>query len=166
MIDEVVEMVVEVPTGSRNKYEFDEEHHLARLTRQLPPGLVYPGDYGFIRDSCSEDGDPLDVLLLIDEPTFTGCRVGVVPLGVMWMEDEEGRDPKIIGVMPERAEREALRDISDLPELTRNGIEQFFSIYKDLEPEKCSRTAGFGDCEAARSEITKAFDRYREEQAR
>src|SRR4029077_9776500 len=102
-----------VPAGSRNKYELDEETQMMRLTRQLPPSLVYPAAYGFVPGTEATDGDPLEALVLLDEPTFPGCCLTAVPLGVMWMEDEQGRDPKIIGVLPDRAEREELEDISD-----------------------------------------------------
>lgn len=157
MIRDLIEVVIEVPAGSRNKYEYDRERNVFRLSRQLPPGLVYPGDYGFIPGTEAADGDPLDVLVLIDEPTFTGCCLSVVPLGVLFMEDEEGRDPKIVAVLPERADREGLHDLADLPAGLRDSIEQFFSVYKALEPDRYSRTAGSAGRAAARAEIVGAL---------
>jgi inorganic pyrophosphatase len=160
MIRDLVDVIVEVPRGSRNKYEFDTALSVMRLTRQLPTSLVYPGDYGFIPGTEAEDGDSLDALVLIDEPTFPGCCISVVPLGVMWMTDEHGRDSKILGVLPETAEREGLDDITDLPLRVREEIEHFFTIYKDLEPDKSSETDGFDGRVAARAEIAAALDRF------
>jgi inorganic pyrophosphatase len=159
VIRDQIEVMVEIPGGSRNKYELDNEGHVFRLSRQLPPSLVYPGDYGFVLGTESSDGDPLDVLVLIDEPTFPGCCLTVVPLGVVWMEDEEGRDPKIVAVLPERAEREGLADLSDLPEIVRESIEQFFSIYKELEPD--GATPAPADRRAVRRHAPRSWLRWR-----
>jgi inorganic pyrophosphatase len=160
MIRDLIDVVVEIPAGSRNKYEFDSDRRAIRLVRQLPASLVYPGDYGFVPGTEGADGDPLDVLVLTDAPTFPGCWLGVVPLGVLYMDDDAGRDPKVIGVLPERAHREGLEDLSDLPEQACDELEHFFTIYKELEPEMSAHTAGFGDRGAARDEILEALDRF------
>src|SRR5438874_10277453 len=95
---QTVEAIVEIPRGSRNKYEFDQDTGGIRLDRVLFSSIHYPGDYGFIPGTTSGDGDPLDVLILVEEPTFPGCRVRVRPIGVLLMRDEKGEDEKILGV--------------------------------------------------------------------
>jgi inorganic pyrophosphatase len=90
MGDEVIEVVVEIPKGSRNKYEFDHQRHVMRLDRRLFTATVYPADYGFLDGALAEDGDPLDALVLLLEPTFPGCHVMARPIGVFWMQDEKG----------------------------------------------------------------------------
>ena len=95
---EIVEIVVEIPKGSRNKYEYDPELGATRLDRRLFSATVYPGDYGFIPHTLAEDGDALDALVLVEDPTFPGCVVTARPLGVFLMEDEKGRDVKVISV--------------------------------------------------------------------
>jgi inorganic pyrophosphatase len=99
MGNDVVEVVIEIPKGSRNKYEFDHERQVLRLDRRLFSATFYPADYGFIEDTLAEDGDPLDALVLIADPTFPGCHLTARPLGVFWMEDEKGPDAKIIAVV-------------------------------------------------------------------
>ena len=94
--DRTIDVMVEIPRGSRNKYEYDHEHHVFRLDRRLFSATFYPADYGFVPDTLAEDGDPLDALVLIDEPTFPGCMVESRPVGVFWMTDEKGPDAKII----------------------------------------------------------------------
>ena len=93
-----VEVVIEAPRGSRNKYEFDHDRHVLHLDRRLFSATVYPADYGFIPDTLAEDGDPLDAMVLLEEPVFPGCWVSVRPVGIFWMEDEKGPDAKIICV--------------------------------------------------------------------
>ena len=98
MGDEVIEVVVEIPRGSRNKYEFDHQRGVMRLDRRLFTATVYPADYGFLEGTLAEDSDPLDALVLLAEPTVPGCHVLARPVGVFWMEDEKGPDAKIIAV--------------------------------------------------------------------
>jgi inorganic pyrophosphatase len=97
-MDDEFDVVVEIPRGSRNKFEYDHEHHVIRLDRRLLSATVYPADYGFVPDTLGEDGDPLDVLVLLEDPTFPGCWVRVRAIGVFWMEDEKGPDAKILCV--------------------------------------------------------------------
>jgi len=162
MDDEAIEVVVEIPKGSRNKYEFDHERHVMRLDRRLFTATMYPADYGFVPDTLAEDGDPLDVLVLLSEPTFPGCYVMVRPIGVFWMQDEKGPDAKIICVVAGDPEYEQVRGLDNLPRHLLDEIEHFFNVYKDLEPGKSSSTAGFEGVEAARQEISDAYTRARE----
>ena len=129
----LVDAIVEIPRGSRNKYEFDPDSESIRLDRVLFSSVHYPGDYGFIVGTKCGDGDPLDVLVLVEEPTFPGCRVRVRPIGVLLMEDDGGEDEKILGV-PEGDPRFAeVFDLKDLPQHWLSEIENFFSTYKVLE---------------------------------
>src|SRR5579862_5939592 len=115
MDERTIEVVIEIPKGSRNKYEFDHERHVMRLDRRLFTATVYPADYGFVPDTLAEDGDPLDVLVLLSEPTFPGCHVDARPLGVFWMRDEKGPDAKVIAVVAGDPDYERVRELSDLP---------------------------------------------------
>jgi inorganic pyrophosphatase len=158
---EFVDVVVEIPMGSANKYEFDPTVLRIRLTRRLPVGMVYPADYGFVPGTLSKDGDPLDALVLGREPTFSGCVIRVKPLGVLWTRDQEGRDPKIIGALDVDAREDDLDDLNDVPDRVLREIEHFFDVYKDLEPEKYSEIEGFGGRDEAREEIAAATRRFR-----
>src|SRR5258707_6334798 len=109
----VVDVVVEIPRGSRNKYEYDHEHHVMRLDRRLFSATVYPADYGFVPDTLAEDGDPLDILVLLPDPTFPGCRVRSRPVGMLAMEDEKGLDTKLIAVDPNDPRFRGCHDIGD-----------------------------------------------------
>ena len=129
------EVVVEVPKGSRNKYEVDHETGQIWLDRVLFTATRYPADYGFIPDTLEEDGDPLDVLVLLDEPTFPGCRIRCRALGLFLMSDEKGPDAKVLAV-PATDPRVAWRELDDVPQHVRDEIGHFFDIYKDLEPGK------------------------------
>ena len=108
------DVLIEIPRGSRNKYEYDHEQHVIRLDRRLFTAMVYPADYGFIPDTLSEDGDPLDALVLLDDPTFPGCWVASRPIGVFWMEDEKGPDAKILCVPSHDPNYDTVADIGDL----------------------------------------------------
>ena len=149
MDEQIIEVVIEIPKGSRNKYEFDHERHVMRLDRRLFTATVYPADYGFVPNTLAEDGDPLDVLVLLSEPTFPGCHIDVRPLGVFWMRDEKGPDAKVIGVVAGDPDYERVQELSDLPKHLLDEIEHFFNVYKDLEPGKSTLTAGFEGSAAA-----------------
>ena len=155
----VVDVVVEIPRGSRNKYEYDHEHHVLRLDRRLFSATVYPADYGFIPETLAEDGDPLDALVLLEEPTFPGCWVTARPVGVFWMTDDKGPDAKIVCVPAQDPRWNDVEEIGDVPELLRAEIEHFFEVYKTLEPGKHSRTGGYDGVEAAWKEIGAAYAR-------
>jgi inorganic pyrophosphatase len=158
--DGLLEVVVEIPRGSRNKYEYDHERHIIRLDRRLFSATVYPADYGFVPDTLAEDGDPLDVLVLLEEPTFPGCWVTVRPVGMLWMEDEKGHDAKIICVEPNEPRFRDVTELDDVqPELLAE-IRHFFDVYKELEPDKTASTGDFEDRTAAWAEIEACRRRY------
>ena len=148
-----MDVVIEVPRGSRNKYEFDHDRRVLHLDRRLFSATVYPADYGFIPDTLAEDGDPLDALVLLEEPVFPGCWVSARPIGIFWMEDEKGPDAKIICVPLDDPRFDQVRDLRDMPAHLRSEIHQFFDIYKALEPGKSTSTTGFEGREAALGEI-------------
>ena len=160
MDDEPIDVVVEIPAGSRNKYEYDHDHHRIRLDRRLFSATVYPADYGFIPDTLAEDGDPLDALVLLQDATFPGCMVRARVLGIFWMQDEAGPDAKIISVLEHDPSWDAAHDIEDVPEHLRNEIEHFFSVYKDLDPLRHSTSRGFGKRAQAFEELARARQRF------
>jgi inorganic pyrophosphatase len=129
----VIEAVIEIPKGSRNKYEYDHASGAIRLDRVLFSSVHYPADYGFVPGTRAADGDPLDVLVLVDEPTFPGCHMTVRPIGVLVMRDEKGEDEKILAVPIADPRLDEIRDISDVNEHLRAEIENFFATYKVLE---------------------------------
>ncbi len=163
--DRTIEVIVEIPKGSRNKYEYDHERDVIRLDRRLFSATFYPADYGFVPDTLAEDGDPLDVLVLLDEPTFPGCLVECRPVGVFWMTDEKGPDAKIISVACGDPMWESVRDLEGLPPLLTREIAHFFDVYKDLEPGKLTKVGGFDGVEAAWDEIARSFARARKAEA-
>ncbi len=131
-----VEVVVEIPRGSRNKYEADHESGEIWLDRMLFTSTQYPADYGFVVDTLAEDGDPLDALVLLDEPTFPGCHIRARPVGVFRMEDEKGVDAKVLCVPCTDPRSDGIRDLGDLSPHLLNEIAHFFEVYKELEPGK------------------------------
>jgi inorganic pyrophosphatase len=155
------------PTGpSRNKYEVDHESGRIRLDRTLFTATQYPADYGFIEDTLGEDGDPLDALVLVLEPTFPGCLIRSRPIGMFRMRDEKGGDDKILCVPATDPRQEHLRDLHHVPRFDRMEIEHFFLIYKELEPGKSVEGASWADRAAAEAEIEASRQRLRETQVR
>ena len=156
-----VEVVIEIPKGSRNKYEADDETGDVWLDRMLFTATMYPTDYGFFPHTLGEDGDPLDALVLLDEPTFPGCHIWARPIGVFWMSDEKGPDAKVLTVPLTDPRWAHVAEVDDLPPHLRDEIAHFFEVYKALEPDKktdVSRWQGRADAERA---ITEAQERYR-----
>ncbi len=151
-----VEVIVEIPMGSRNKYEMDHKTGRIRLDRMLFTSTVYPLDYGFIPGTLAEDGDPLDALVWLDEPTFPGCLVTVRPIAVFWMLDERGPDAKVLTVCAHDPRRSAIRDLGDVPTHLTEEIAHFFDIYKELEPGKSADIRGWQDRTAAERVIKEA----------
>jgi inorganic pyrophosphatase len=124
---------VEIPKGSRNKYEYDSELGALKLDRFLFSSVVYPTDYGFIPETLSDDGDPVDVMVAVSEPTFPGCMIEVKPIAVLLMRDEKGEDEKILCVPCEDPNWNTFESLDDLPDQLREEIHHFFSIYKQPE---------------------------------
>lgn len=137
-------MVVEIPKGSRNKYEVDHATGEIYLDRMLFTATRYPADYGYVPDTLADDGDPLDALALVSEPTFPGCRVRLRPIGLFLMEDQGKLDHKVIGVPIGDPVWSNVKKLEDLPPHLLKEIEHFFSVYKDLEL-KVTATHGFRD---------------------
>jgi inorganic pyrophosphatase len=130
------DVLIEIPQGSRNKYEVDHESGRIRLDRMLFTSTRYPADYGYIEDTLGGDGDPLDALVLIQEPTFPGCLIKCRAVGMFRMTDEAGPDEKVLCVPAGDPRQEHVRDIFHVPEFDRLEIQHFFEVYKDLEPGK------------------------------
>ena len=148
-----VEVVIEIPKGQRNKYEMDHESGRIRLDRMLFTSTRYPADYGYIEDTLADDGDPLDALVLLDEPTFPGCLITCRVIGMFQMHDENGADNKVLAVPAKDPRMEHLRDIHHVPEFDRLEIQHFFEVYKALEPGKMVRSEAWADRAAAEAEV-------------
>ncbi|WP_020076810.1 inorganic diphosphatase [Cryocola sp. 340MFSha3.1] len=151
------DVVIEIPKGSRNKYEVDHETGRVYLDRVLFTSFVYPTDYGFFENTLGDDGDPLDALVLLEYPLFPGVGVKVRPVGVLNMSDEAGGDAKVIAVPYKDPRWQHIQDVADIPEQTRKEIEHFFARYKDLEPGKFVNIDGWGNAAEADGLIQKAI---------
>jgi inorganic pyrophosphatase len=130
------DVIVEIPKGQRNKYEMDHRTGRIRLDRMLFTSTRYPSDYGFIEDTLADDGDPLDALVLVEDPTFPGCVIGCRAIGMFRMRDENGVDDKVLCVPATDPRVAHLTDISDVSAYDRLEIQHFFEVYKELEPGK------------------------------
>ncbi|HEY0718677.1 MAG TPA: inorganic diphosphatase [Streptosporangiaceae bacterium] len=155
-----VDIIVEVPQGSRNKYEWDPAIDAIRLDRMLFTSTRYPHDYGFIPDTLAEDGDPLDAMVILDEPTFPGCLVAVRPIAVFWMTDEKGPDAKILTVPARDPRYASLQDLDDVPGHVTAEIGHFFDIYKELERDKGTDVRGWQNRVAAEKVIEESVARF------
>ena len=155
-----VNAVIEIPQGSVHKYEYDKQLHVFRLDRTLYSPVHYPGDYGFVPSTLSLDGDPLDILVLVDAPSFPGCVMEVRPIGVLRMVDQGNNDEKILAVVENDPVYREIHDSSQVfPHLLRE-IEHFFSIYKNLEGKK-TEIAGWSGADAARKIIVEGQKRLK-----
>ncbi len=154
------DVVIEIPRGSRNKYEVDHETGRVYLDRVLFTSFVYPTDYGFFENTLGLDGDPVDALVLLEYPVFPGVGVKVRPVGVFNMSDEAGIDSKIICVPFKDPRWTHIQDITDVPQQTRDEIEHFFNRYKDLEPGKWVKTEGWGDAAEAEKIVQAGLKAY------
>ena len=154
-------VLVEIPSGSRNKYEVDHQTGHIVLDRMLFTSTRYPADYGFIEGAQGEDGDPLDALVFVGEPTFPGCRVRARPVGLFRMWDEKGRDEKILCVPLRDPLWSHVQELDDLPAALRAEVEHFFQVYGDLEEKKVG-TEGFGSRSEAVRVIAEARERAEE----
>lgn len=153
------DVLIEIPKGSRNKYEYDFKLKKVRYDRMIFSSMMYPADYGFIPNSLALDGDPLDVLVLVTEPTFPGCVMEVKPIGVFHMADEKGPDEKVICVPVSDPIWNRLNDLSDVNGHLIKEIEHFFKVYKDLEQKKVD-VEGWGDVNEANEIIVQCLKRY------
>ncbi|MGH3434931.1 MAG: inorganic diphosphatase [Sciscionella sp.] len=158
-------VTIEIPKGQRNKYELDHTTGRIKLDRTLFTATQYPADYGFIDDTLGLDGDPLDALVLVQEPTFPGCLIHCRAIGMFRMTDEKGPDDKVICVPAEDPRLEHLRDIHHLNEFYRLEIQHFFEVYKDLEPGKSVEGATWSGRNDAEGEIEKSYARAKEHEA-
>jgi inorganic pyrophosphatase len=131
-----VDVIIEIPKGSRNKYEYDQEIDRIRLDRMLFTSTGYPGDYGFVPGTLAEDGDPIDAVVLLDDPTFPGCMIRVRVIAVFWMRDEQRADAKLLCVPANDPRKAHLQDLGDVPMHLIAEIWHFFEIYEALEPGK------------------------------
>ena len=153
------DVLIEIPKGSRNKYEYDFKLKKIRYDRMIFSSMMYPADYGFVPETLALDGDPLDVLVLVTEPTFPGCVMEVKPIGVFHMADEKGPDEKIICVPVSDPVWNQKNDLSDLNPHRIKEIEHFFQVYKDLEEKKVD-VGGWGNADEAYEILDKCIERY------
>lgn len=156
------DVVVEVPTGSRNKYEMDHRAGRIRLDRTLFTATQYPADYGPVPGTLAADGDPLDALVLVGEPTFPGCQIRVRPVGVFGMRDEHGSDAKLLCVPAGDPRWTHILDVADLAVHLLAEISHFFDVYKELEPGKGTEVLTWQDRSRAEQVMTDALSRYAE----
>jgi inorganic pyrophosphatase len=154
------DVTVEIPKGHRNKYEVDHVTGRIRLDRTLFTSTQYPADYGFIEGTLGEDGDPLDALVLVQEPTFPGCLIRCRAIGMYRMKDEKGGDDKVLCVPHQDPRQEHLRDIHHVAEFDRLEIQHFFTVYKDLEPGKSVEGASWTGRVDAEAEIVASIRRH------
>jgi inorganic pyrophosphatase len=156
-----VNLIVEIPTGSQNKYEIDKDTGLIKLDRVLYSPFHYPGDYGFIPRTLGQDGDPLDGIVLVNFPTYPLTLMAVRPLGVLRMVDGGDNDEKILCVPVDDVRHKDTNSLADVPEAIRNEIAHFFETYKQLEGKKVEIN-GWGDLEEAKTIIKEGIVRYQE----
>lgn len=157
---EVVNAFVEIPKGSRNKYEYDKEAQVWKLDRVLYSSVAYPSDYGYIPDTLSDDGDPLDVMIVNRFPTFPGCVVEARPIGAIKMVDSGENDEKIIAVPAHDPYFNEYKDAEDIPEAERAEIEEFFKTYKNLQKGKVVVINGWVNRAGAHALIKAAVKQY------
>ena len=159
---EDINVLIEVPLGGHPiKYELDKEAGVLVVDRFLYTPMTYPGNYGFVPHTLSDDGDPIDVLICNTRPLFPGCVINCRPIGVLVMEDDKGQDEKIIAVPSPQVTRrfEKVMNHTDLPEITLQQVEHFFEHYKDLEKGKWVKIGGWGDSIKAKQLIVEAIER-------
>ena len=155
------EVVIEIPKGSRNKYEVDHETGKVKLDRYLYTAFGYPTDYGFIEDTLGEDGDPLDALVLLPESLFPGAALDARPVAMFQMTDEAGGDDKVLCVPAGDPRWEHIRDLGDIDDFELKAIEHFFVHYKDLEPGKFVKGSNWVGREEAEAEVQRSVERFK-----
>jgi inorganic pyrophosphatase len=155
-----VDVFVEIPRGSQNKYEFDKEAGVFRLDRVLYSPMHYPAEYGYIRNTLAEDGDPLDALVLTSFPTFPGCVIETRVVGVLLMADDKGQDEKLLGVAATDPRFDHVQTLDDVPPHILKEIAHFFEVYKDLEGKE-TRIEGWKGREEAERILQESLNRYK-----
>ncbi|KZX10682.1 inorganic diphosphatase [Methanobrevibacter filiformis] len=160
-IPKVITAIIEIPKGSRNKYEYDKDIEAFALDRVLYSSVAYPADYGFIPQTLYDDGDPMDILVLMDQPTFPGCVIESRPIGIMKMIDGGDKDYKILAVPVEDPKYKEVLDIGDVPSHLLDEIEEFFKTYKNLEGKK-TEVLGWENKEVAEIETLRSIELYKE----
>jgi inorganic pyrophosphatase len=153
------DVIVEIPQGSRNKYEMDHELHRIRLDRLLFTSTKYPADYGFIEGTLGRDGEPLDALVMVGDPTFPGCVIECRAVGMFCMRDEHGPDEKVLCVPAHDPRYTHVQDMEDIPVFDQLEITHFFEVYKDLEPGKSVEGSHWAGKKEAYTEIEASRDR-------
>ena len=164
-LPEIITVVVEIPLDGTNKYEYDKQLHVFRLDRNLHSPVHYPGDYGFIPQTLAEDGDPLDILILCDSPTFPGCTFSARPIGLFEMLDQGIPDEKIVAYATGNPRFRDVTSYTQVQPHVLREIEHFFSVYKDLEGKR-TKALGWKDYAAAQEIIRSSHERYLERKAR
>ena len=154
------DVLIEIPKGSRNKYEVDHHSGKVKLDRYLFTAMGYPADYGYIEDTLGEDGDPLDALVLLPEPVFPGCILKARPVGMFRMTDEHGGDDKVLCVLAD-PRWDHITDIGDVSSFELDAIKHFFVHYKDLEPGKFVEAADWVGREDAEAEVLRSVERFK-----
>ena len=155
-------VVIEIPKGSSIKYEYDHEKGVFELDRVLYSAQFFPGDYGLIPQTWSEDEDPMDVLILVTYPSFPGCVMKVRPVALLEMEDEKGVDNKIVAVPVKDPRFDHMKDVNDIPEHTKKEITEFLQTYKNLEPGKWVKLREWKSAEEAKKVIKECMERFKE----
>ncbi|CAB4858619.1 unannotated protein [freshwater metagenome] len=155
------DVFIEIPKGTRNKYELDHETGRIRLDRTLFTATMYPEDYGFIENTLGEDGDPLDALVLLDEPTFPGCLILCRAVGMFRMSDEKGGDDKVLCVPAHDPRKNRFQELDDVEHFELLEIQHFFETYKDLEPGKSVEGATWVGRAEAEAEINRSYERFK-----
>ncbi len=156
---EEINVVVEIPQGSRNKYEYDKDLNIFRLDRALHSAIYYPGDYGFVPQTLAEDNDPLDVLILVEQPTFPGCLVVARPIGLLKMIDDGVPDDKVLAVPVGEPAYKGIHTQAQIFPHTLRTISHFFETYKTLEGKQTT-TQGWQDAASARRSVAESFERF------
>ena len=154
---------IEIPAGSRNKYEIDHETGRLKLDRYLHTSMQYPTDYGYFEETLGEDGDPLDVLVLLHESVVPGCLVDARPIGVFKMEDEAGGDDKVLAVLGGDPRFDHIQDVADIPQYRLDEIAHFFARYKDLEKGKFVKGHEWGGREEAERIVNESIERFQKQ---
>ena len=157
----IFDVVIEIPAGSRNKYEIDHKTGEIRLDRMLMTSTRFPHDYGYVKNTLSNDGDPIDALVMLDEPTFPGCVVSCRVIGMFRMRDEKGGDDKLLCVANGDIRKKHLTDLHDVPVYELEEIKHFFEVYKALEPGKEVHGGEWVGHEAAEAESKASYERHK-----